>query len=240
MSRNFLKKFFKNIFLYLIFSFIFIFNSQNSYGQQIVEVKNSASNNNYRWVKIFNDGSDISDFTISDFKTLDHKSTTKHGISSMTGGIDFPANSFAYISPSVNIPSGATKVFKSSYNIDRTNGYIEIINSDNTGVYHCLSFGSMVCPTNNFISYTADKSSSSTNSISTSTNSTSTSQNSATSTDTVTNTIYIYIPSNNQNKYGDINVLLPTEKVVPAGADTDFTVKVTDSQKNALSGLDFN
>jgi len=163
----------------------------------------------------------------------------------MQGGSDFPANSYAYISPSTNIPSGATKVFKSSYSIDRTNGYIEIINSDNTGVYHCLSFGSVACPTSSFISYTEDQSSSSTSSTttttsSTSTSSTSTDQNSTTSSDTITNISYIYIPSNNQNKYGDINVLLPTEKTIPVGADTDFTVKVTDTQKNILSGLDFN
>lgn len=45
---------------------------------------------------------------------------------------------------------------------------------------------------------------------------------------------------NNQMKYGDIQVHLPSERIVSALADVDYTVKVTDSQNKIISDLDFN
>ncbi|MEA4967692.1 MAG: PKD domain-containing protein, partial [Bacteroidaceae bacterium] len=52
--------------------------------------------------------------------------------------------------------------------------------------------------------------------------------------------VYVYVPQNNQDKYGDIQVLLPEEKVVPALAEVEYTVKVTDSSKKTISDLDFH
>ena len=228
--------------VFLLVIFINIFTINYTFAIKIKNINYGASNNNDRWVEIYNDGLDISDFTSSDFKLLDSKDVTKHGINILQGDATFPAGSTIFISPSLNIPTDATKVFRSSYSLDKTNGYVSIINSDNSGSYDCLNYGSIICPN-------TPKINSSTNNNTDNTNSTTTNSNNSTTTSTstneivnngVTNTVYIYLPSNNQNKYGDINVLLPNEKVVPAGADSDYTVKVTDSQKKILTGLDFN
>jgi len=260
ISRNFRFIFLLNFItlIYLILDF------QKVLALQIVEVNHSASNNNDRWIKILNDGNNISDFTISDFKTLDHKATTtKHGISVLLGAKDFPNNSYVYISPSNNLPAGANKVFKSNFDLDKNNGYIQLINSDNSGIYACFQYGNGLCPNNsNFISYnsttslildlnsltvssltsansnlSATTSTTSSNLFSTTTSATSSNLNSN------TNVVYVYVNNTNQNnlqnKYGDILVLLPETREVPAMAEVDYTVKVTDSQKKVLSGLDF-
>ncbi|MEI6352882.1 MAG: hypothetical protein WCO35_03030 [Candidatus Nomurabacteria bacterium] len=220
----------------LLFLSIILYSCFISFALQIKNVNYSASNNNDRWIEIYNDGPNISDFTISDYKILDSKDTIKHGINTMQGDISFLSGSTIFISPSVNIPSGATKVFKSTYILDKTSGYISIINSDNSGTYNCFSYGSVPCPNSNSIA--GQDNSTSTNNVSTSTE-----QNISTSTSDILNSnsiVYMYVPVNNQNKYGDIQVLLPEEKTVPAGADVEYNVKVIDSHKNVLTGLDFD
>jgi hypothetical protein len=219
--------------LYIILSFFLYFNIENIFALQIKNLNFGASNNNDRWVEIFNDGADISDFTISDYKILDSKDTTKHSIMALQGDTTFLASTSVYISPSINIPPGATKVFRSNYTLDKTDGFISIINYDNSVTYSCFAYGSISCSQSSTIN-----NSTSTNATSTNTVSTTTSTNTDNSSP-ATNIVYIYIPTNNQNKYGDITVLLPPEKIIPAGADTEFNVKAIDKDKKAILGLNF-
>jgi len=234
-------------FLCLIY---FILNLPRVLALQIVEVNHSASNNNDRWIKILNDGNNISDFTISDFKTLDHKATTtKHSISVLLGEKNFPTNSYVYISPSNNLPVGANKVFKSNFDLDKNNGYIQLINSDNSGIYTCFQYGNGLCPNNsNFISYNPPTDSNLNINSSSTTSSTSTSSSVSTSSvvanlNSDTNIVYVYVnnpdQNNLRNKYGDILVLLPEVREVPAMAAVDYTVKVIDSSKKVVSSLNF-
>ncbi|MDQ1282015.1 MAG: hypothetical protein QG630_366 [Patescibacteria group bacterium] len=213
---------YKFLLYFILFSFLYL-NIENVFALQIKNVNFGASNNNDRWVEVFNDGADILDFTISDYKILDSKDTTKHSIMTLQGDATFPSNTSVFISPSTNIPSGATKVFRSSYTLDKTNGYISIINSDNSGTYSCLAYGNISCTQSNSIN-----NSTSTNSTPTSSTSTTTSTSNESSPVSI---VYIYVPTNNQNKYGDIRVLLPAEKLVPAGADSEFNVKAIDQDK---------
>lgn len=227
MKRKFL--------LYLtLLSFLYL-NIENVFALQIKNVNYGASNNNDRWIEVFNDGADIYDFTITDYKVLDSKDTTKHGILILQGDATFPANTSIFISPSTNIPAGATKVFRSNYTIDKTNGYISIINSDGSGTYSCFAYGNISCPQSNSTNNSSNNNSTSTNSSSTSTNATSTSSDNS----PTTNIVYVYVATNNQNKYGDITVLLPEEKLIPAGADVEFSVKAIDKDKKAINNLDF-
>ncbi len=216
------------IFSYFLLSYFLFINIENVFALQIKNVNFNASNNNDRWIEVFNDGANISDFTISDYKVLDSKDATKHSIVTLQGDTTFPANTSIFISPSTNIPSGAVKVFRSNYTLDKTNGYISIINSDNSSTYSCFAYGNVSCSQSGFID-------NSTSTNSTSTNSTST--NSVNS--SLTNIVYIYLPSNNQSRYGDISILLPEEKLLPAGADYEFDVKAIDKDKKAISGLNF-
>ncbi|MEN9338506.1 MAG: hypothetical protein RI945_231 [Candidatus Parcubacteria bacterium] len=220
---NFMKYLFRSFYL---FFFITIFSFIGVFALQIKNVNYGASNNNDRWIEVFNDGADISDFTSNDYKVLDSKDTTKHSINILQGDTLFRSSSTVYISPSTNIPAAAEKAFKSTYSLDKTSGYISIINSDNSQTYFCFSYGGVSCPNGQGGGDTT-----STTSTTTIVNPTST---------TIINTVYVYVPVNNQNKYGDINVLLPGDRVVPAGAEADYTVKVTDSHGSLLSGLDFN
>ena len=114
MERKFLLQFFLT---FILVSFLYL-NIKNVFAIQIRNVNYSASNNNARWIEVFNDGGDIQDFTFSDYKVLDSKDITKHGILNLQGDNTFPANTSIFISPSTNIPSGATKVFRSNYALD--------------------------------------------------------------------------------------------------------------------------
>lgn len=228
MERKFLLQFFLT---FILVSFLYL-NIKNVFAIQIRNVNYSASNNNDRWIEVFNDGGDIQDFTFSDYKVLDSKDITKHGILNLQGDNTFPANTSIFISPSTNIPSGATKVFRSNYALDKTNGYVSVINSDGSATYSCFAYGNISCPQSNSVNNSSNNSSTSTNSTSTNTSSSVIDTQSP-------NIVYIYVPTNNQNKYGDITVLLPEEKLIPAGADTEFNVKVVDQDKKMIIGLDF-
>ena len=229
MKRKFLLQF---ILTYIFFSFLYL-NIENVFALQIRNVNYGASNNNDRWIEVFNDGADISDFTIPDYKVLDSKDATKHSVLILQGDNTFPANTSVFISPYTNIPTGATKAFRSNYTLDKTNGYVSIINSDGSGTYSCFAYGNISCPKANSVNNSSNNNSTSTNS--TSTNPTSIISNPPSS----PNIVYIYVPTNNQNKYGDITVLLPEEKIIPAGADTEFNVKVIDKDNKAITNLDF-
>lgn len=48
---------------------------------------------------------------------------------------------------------------------------------------------------------------------------------------------YIYVPQNNQDKYGDIQVLIPETKVVMALADNEYKVSAIDSNRQKINDL---
>ena len=98
------------------------------------------------------------------------------------------------------------------------NGGTISITDKNDNILTCIGYKNVDCSNIN-----------NENTNSSSTSSTSTSQ----STNTKETIKYIYIPLNNQNIYGDIKVLLPEDRVVPALAETDYTVKVIDSDKKS-------
>lgn len=205
----------------VIFS-IFIFN--RSLALQIKNVNYSANNNNDRWIEIFNDGSDIPDFTSNIYKIVDSEDERSHGINELLGGVSFLASTSVFISPSTNIPNGSGgQVFRSPYKLNKTSGYIILFAN---GVRECFSYGGVICPETHNEGIVEEGS---TSSIS-----------SETKTSTTEKIVYIYIPENNQHKYGDIQILLPEEKIVPALAEVEYTVKVTDSQKKAITDLDFH
>lgn len=215
----------KNILLFFILFFSFsLFNK--TFGLQIKNVNYSANNNNDRWIEIFNDGSDILDFTSSVYKIIDSEDETNHRINELSGGISFLASTSIFISPSTNIPQGAEKVFRSPYKLNKGSGYIIL---DAQGIKNCFSYGGVVCPTiqNEEI---VEEDSTSTTSSTTLENDTSTKEK----------IVYIYIPENNQHKYGDIQILLPEERIVPASAEVEYEVKVTDSKKQIIKDLNFS
>lgn len=221
----------KIILLYFVLLSFLYLNIENIFALQIknLHIGNSSSD---RWIEVYNDGDDIMDFTTTNYKIIDNNSDTKRSIIEMSNTKSFLKNSTAFIyktlSPSSKIsetlPGEASLLFRSSFVLDADNGYISLINSDNTNTYACFAYGNVSCPQSGSVDN------------STSTNSTSTNSGNSTST---TNIVYVYIPTNNQNKYGDISVLLPEEKIIPAGADVDFNVKAVDKDKKAIFGLDF-
>lgn len=213
----------KNIlFLLLVIFSLLIFNK--SFALEIVSVNNFADNNKDRWIEVFNNGDDIADFTAGSYKIVDSKDITKHGINTLLGDKFFSSNTNVFISPSTSTPVGVEKVFRSPYTLDKDNGYILIVNFDGSVIYACKSYGNAVCPNENTNSTTPPDTSTSSDSTST----------------TTEKIVYVYVPANNQEKYGDIQVLLPEEKIVPALAETEYTVKVTDSQKKLVTDLDFH
>lgn len=144
------------------------------------------------------------------------------------GDISFLKNTSVFISPSTTTPSGATKSFRSPYKLNKTDGYILLIEGDNQT---CFAYGNVICPNN--LNNNNNNTSTSTSNNSTSTNSNSTS--------TINEIIkYIYIPQNNQSIYGDIKVLLPEEKVVPAAAESLYSLKAIDGNNRVIAPLDFH
>ena len=244
--KNFFK--FYIIFIFLFFNFLFL-NFKNIYALQIKNINYSANNNNDRWVELYNDGEDILDFTDSSFfKIYTSKSTvqTGHSINELIGGKNIPANSTFYLTAS-NPPANTTKAFKSNYSLDKTNGFFSIINTDRTGQYVCQSYGTSTCSSLPLISVNINNQNLSTSTnpnTSTTTNSTTTIENLNIATNTnqyFYSTQYIYIEKNSQEKYGDIKILFPENKIITAGVENDFSLKVVDSKNQDITkNLDFH
>lgn len=214
--------------IYLIL-FIFIFNINYVFALEIRNVNFSASNNNERWIEVYNNGEDINDFTSSFYKIIDSEDTTKHSINQLLGDISFLKNTSVFISPSTTTPDGVVKSFRSPYKLNKTDGYILLLEGNNQT---CFVYGNSICPNNL---------NNNNNNISTSTNNNSTSTNTQNTNNNIKEVIkYIYLPENNQEKYGDIQVHLPKEKTVTALAENEFTVVVTDSNKQTIKDLSFN
>lgn len=226
--------------IYLIL-FIFIFNINYVFALEIKNIHIGESPND-RWIEVFNDGNDIGDFTTKDYRLLDDTSDSKRSIIEMIGGKSFAGNSTAFIyktlTPSTKIseslPSDASLVFRSGFSLNKDSGFIQIISNNNDIFYTCKSYGSGICPSN-------DNSNSTTTTTSTSSNTNSSSTNTQNTNNNIKEVIkYIYLPENNQEKYGDIQVHLPKEKIVTALAENEFTVVVTDSNKQTVKDLSFN
>lgn len=227
MKRIFLLHF---IFVFILFSF-FYFNIENVFALQIknVHIGNSSSD---RWIEVFNDSDDITDFTTA-YKLIDNSSDSKRTIYEMSNNNTILKNDTIFIyktlSPTTTIskslPSDANILFRSGFVLDSNNGYISIIKADDSSVVACSAYGSISCPQISSNSSNAPVDTQD--------------QTSATSSSSSSDVVYIYLPSNNQNKYGDISVLLPEEKIIPAGADSEFNVKAIDQDKKAITGLDF-
>jgi hypothetical protein len=218
----------------LMFFILFISSLQSSLAFQITKVSGPVS---YPWIEIYNDKSESVDIT--GYKVFDSgASTNGHAISTTNIGSSFliPANSYFIIAKDESrqvLQNISCPVFHSSLGVKVGDSLLFKKSDDITSfdVASLDTLSSTSCGSGNTVN-------NSTSTNSTSTNATST--NSTTTNTVITNTVYVYVPSNNQNKYGDIQVLLPEERVVPAGADVEYVVKVLDSQKNILNGLDFN
>ncbi len=195
-----------------------------------LEIKKISGPKTSPWIEIYNDSESEKNIEGISLFTNNSVKPSKHGVKVVEG------KSNAFIIP------------PKTYFIIAENPNKKIFDNLNCSVFSSsfsLVIGEVLSYDN--IEYTIngvdsiDSTSCSTNIID---NSTSGSSTSSTSTSGATNTKeiikYIYIPLNNQNIYGDIKVLLPEDKVVPALADTDYTVKVIDSEKKSISGLDFH
>lgn len=229
-------------FLYFIFAFIFFYlKIETVFALQITKVDNTqtASSNpsSLQFVEIYNE-KDVSE-DITGYKLFDAGAPDRgHSLSSNNTENNFliPAKTYFILSSSNTVKSIfiGCRVFKYtiaigandniSFKKDNSSSNSFLLSSINT-------LASTFCSQNNLID-----NSTSTNQTSTSTNATTTDTNNSSS---AANIVYVYLPINNQNKYGDITVLLPEEKLIPAGADTEFNVKAIDQNKKAISNLDF-
>jgi hypothetical protein len=215
-------KYFFRSFLFLLFLVLF---NLKSFALEISEIDSTTGHN---WFKILNNLADISNFASGDYRVYENGKSHLISTVNLAQDKDLHINESAYIVNSTSsffdFNSGYTGIlFDSSFDLPNDNGYVAITDKDNTIFFACKSYGSGVCPNTSINSTTST-----------------TTINPPASTTVITNTVYIYVPTNNQNKYGDINVLLPDSRIVPAGAEAEYTLKATDSHGSPLLGLDFN
>lgn len=223
IKNNFM--FFRKFLLLVLI--IFLFNRAEA-----LEIKNihigSKVSEPY-WIEVLNNTGvieDLSSYGIFSYKPGLSKPETNHRISKRNEGdnLSIEDGETFYISNSKTEPNFSQKVFYSAFSVAANGGTISITDK-NDNILTCIGYKNVDCSNIN-----------NENTNSSSTSSTSTSQ----STNTKETIKYIYIPLNNQNIYGDIKVLLPEDRVVPALAETDYTVKVIDSDKKVINGLDFH
>jgi hypothetical protein len=218
----------KNKYILVFFILVSLF-IKNSFALQITKVSGPKTS---PWIEIFNNSDSVKNIKDLKLYTKSATNTSTHGVSlgNKATSFDIQANSYFILAddPNKSILSNlACQVFDTSFDLIVGQSLVyddleySITSADSLTSTSCDS-GVVQPPT------TSTSTASSTNSTSTVTE------------NSTTNTVYIYVPSNNQNKYGDIQVLLPEEKIVPAGADSEYLVRVLDSQKNILTGLDFN
>lgn len=215
-------KYFFRSFLFLLFLVLF---NLKSFALEISEIDSITG---HYWFTILNNLADISNFASGDYRVYENGKSHLISTVSTNQDKDFHSNESAYIVNSTssffNFNSGYTGIlFDSSFDFPNDNGYVAITDKDNITFFACKSYGSGICPNSSINSTTST-----------------TTITPLASTTVVTNTVYVYVPTNNQNKYGDINVLLPDSRIVPAGAEVDYTLKTTDSHGIPLLGLDFN
>ncbi len=221
-----------NVWLLFIILFILVFNIKNVFALQIKNIHVGTKVSDPYWIEVLNDTGvidDLSDYGILSYKPGLSKPETNHRISKRNESDDLSVkdNTIFYISNSKIEPSISEKVFYSAFSVAANGGTISITDKYDK-VITCISYKNANC---------SNKNSGNENTNSSSTNSTTT----ASSTNSENEIIkYVYIPLNNQSIYGDIKVLLPEEKIVPALAEVKYTLKAIDSNKNVVSPLDFH
>lgn len=218
---------------FLLVAIYLILNSTSSFALQIssIDFDPAGSDTNKEWFEVCNDGTDILSFADSLYKAITPSSSgfSSHDINKDSSA-DLMSSECAAIVDDIATfktyrPDYTNKIFDSSFSLINSGGFVGIAQDKNILV--CKSYGSGVCPTNT-------NTGGGTNSTS------STSTNSTTTNKSQPELVYIYIPMNNQMKYGDIKLLLPEERIVPALADTEYLVKAVDSSNKVISDLDFN
>lgn len=225
-----------NLWFLVLFINLSILSKSSALTINFIDYDPPGGDTDKEWFELCNDGPLISNFANGNYKAITQGSSSysSHDIKPeySSGSVDLPADTCAAIVDDVvgfknYKPDYINPIFDSSFTLTNTGGYVGIVEDKN--ILICKSYGTGACPNDS-------------NSDATSTNSTSTNSTTSSTTNTSNNTsiIYVYVPTNNQNKYGDIQVLLPSEKVVPALADVDYTVKAVDSQRNVINGLDFD
>lgn len=212
--------------------FILLFNIKNVFALQIKNIHVGTKVSDPYWIEVLNDTGaidDLSDYGILSYKPGLSKPETNHRISKRneSDNLSVEDNTTFYISNSKIEPSISERVFYSAFSVAANGGTISITDKDDK-ILTCISYKNVNCSNQN--SENGNTNSSSTNSTST-----------ASSTNSENELIkYIYVPVNNQDIYGDIKVLLPKERVVPAAADVQYTLKAIDSNKNVIAPLDFH
>ena len=220
----------KYILMFFILVSLFI---KNSLALQITKVSGPKTS---PWIEFLNNSDSIKNIKDLKLYTKSATNTSAHGVSLGNKATSFDIQPNAYFiladDPSKNIFSNINcQVFDTSFDliIGQSLAYDDL----DYPISSADSLSNTSCDTGTVIN---SDNSSSTN---TSNNSTSTTVDNSNNTNTNNNISYNYVPNNNQNKYGDIQVLIPEEKIVPAGADFEYVAKVLDSRKNVLPGLDF-
>ena len=203
----------KIILLYFVLLSFLYLNIENIFALQITKVSGPKTS---PWIELLNDSDSIKNIKDLKLYTKSATNTSTHSVSlgNKATNFDIQPNSYFILAddPSKTIFLNLNcQVFDTSFDlvIGQTISY-DVLD------YQVLSAD------------TLSSTSCGTGSVDNSTSTNSTSTNSGNSTST-TNIVYVYIPS----------VLLPEEKIIPAGADVDFNVKAVDKDKKAIFGLDF-
>lgn len=230
----------------LVFSFL-IFNK--SFALEIKEIiyNPEGADGGKEWFEICNTGESIIGFT-DNYKIItpqtnkeSSKPYSEHDLSPeySTGGKDFPEDNCAAITQDAAL----FKEYNSNYNhlifdsswtdLNNTGGFVGILKDKL--IVKCKAYGTGSCP-----EVSNDNASSETSSSDTSSSTSATSTSTSPSTSVKEKIVYVYVAQNNQDKYGDIQILLPEEKIVLALAETEYTVKAIDSNKKVISNLNFH
>lgn len=218
----------KNISLLLIFSAFYLISIQNVFGLQIKSIHVGNTTTDPAWMEILNDGNQIEnlkDYNIINYRMVNTNPHSNHRIDRHIGEVDdflVEKDSVFFISNSKNTPNVSEKVFYSAFTIAAKGGTLSITNKTGN-ILSCLGYklGDCGIPGDN-------------------TNPTTTATTSETDTSTKEKIVYVYVPQNNQEKYGDIQLLLPEEKTIPALAEVEYTIKATDSNKKVIDDLNFH
>lgn len=219
----------KILFFFLLVN-IFLFSFIDSLALQITKVSGPKTS---PWLELFNNSDSITNIKDIKLFTKSATNTSAHSVTLGSKAISFDIQPNTYFiladDPGKTVFNNLScQIFDTSFDliIGQSLSYDSL-------EYQIDSADSLT----NTSCTTSDNQNNNSTSTATTTNSTSTNETNNTN---ASNIVYVYVPTNNQNKYGDIQVLLPEEKIVPAGAEVEYSVKVVDSQKNILSGLDFN
>ena len=221
-------------FLFFLFLFYFLsFSTQLSFALQITQIDNTrtagGNPSSLQFVEFYNETEspvDISGFNFFDAGAPDRG----HSLSSLNTETNFniPAKTYFIISsnPSRDLFKNC-RVFKYSLAMGATDK-VSFKKENNLLAAATVDKVQTLNSTNCHLSQNInDNPSTSTSSKEETNRHSKTNANSP-------NVVYVYL-NNLQNRYGDIQVLLPESREVPALAEVDYTVKVIDSKKQVLN-----